>query len=335
LDASAARDGEHKGLIALAGLKLRPDDLQVDVFRDTAVATFTMVATISSGASAITKSERGTLVFAKHEGSWKIVHEHFSASNDPKSDAELTSEESLLSVLWYQHAAECRALYYQACNIARERVDERLAWRRAHPEEARPAAIIVDIDETILDNSPYNGWLIRNHTNYQWATFENWVNATNAIALPGIVGLLRHCESSNVAVFYVSNRKATNDVLKNTIANLKAQGLPYADADHVRLRTGPESKDDRRDPILKSHDVILLMGDNLADFHHAYDITDPSGASNRLARTDLDAKLFGTRYIPLPNPMYGSWENALYAVTNKTKSAVRHKELRAFEPKEK
>ncbi len=80
LDAAAAREGEHKGLSALAGLKLRADDLQIDVFNDAAVATFTMVATIQSGAEAITKRERGTLVFVQHEGSWKIVHEHFSAA---------------------------------------------------------------------------------------------------------------------------------------------------------------------------------------------------------------------------------------------------------------
>ena len=80
LDAAAAREGEHKGLSALVGLKLRPEDLQIEVFNDAAVATFTMVATIQSGAEAITKRERGTLVFVKHEGSWKIVHEHFSAA---------------------------------------------------------------------------------------------------------------------------------------------------------------------------------------------------------------------------------------------------------------
>jgi ketosteroid isomerase-like protein len=80
LDAAAAREGEHKGLSALAGLKLRAEDLQVDVFDNAAVATFTMIATIQSGADAITKRERGTLIFIRHEGSWKIVHEHFSAA---------------------------------------------------------------------------------------------------------------------------------------------------------------------------------------------------------------------------------------------------------------
>jgi len=80
LDAVAAREGEHKGLSAPVGLKLRADDLQIDVFDDTAVATFTMVATIQSGAETVTKRDRGTLVFVKHEGSWKIVHEHFSGT---------------------------------------------------------------------------------------------------------------------------------------------------------------------------------------------------------------------------------------------------------------
>ena len=80
LDAATAREGEHKGLSALAGLKLKADDLQIDVFHDAAVARLTMVATIQSGAEAITKRDRGTLVFVKHEGSWKIVHEHFSAA---------------------------------------------------------------------------------------------------------------------------------------------------------------------------------------------------------------------------------------------------------------
>ena len=86
LDAPAAREGEHKGLSALAGLKLRADDLQIDIFDNTAVTTFIMVATIGETNSAslrsdsITKRERGTLVFVQHEGSWKIVHEHFSAA---------------------------------------------------------------------------------------------------------------------------------------------------------------------------------------------------------------------------------------------------------------
>ena len=80
MDAAAARDGEHRGLGAVAGLKLRADDLKVDVFHDAAVATFIMTAKFQYGDGTMTNRERGTLVFAKDGASWKIVHEHFSAA---------------------------------------------------------------------------------------------------------------------------------------------------------------------------------------------------------------------------------------------------------------
>jgi ketosteroid isomerase-like protein len=80
LDAASAREGEHKGLSALAGLKLRTEGLQIDLFGDAAVATFVMMASFRSGADTVTKRDRGTLVFVKHGGSWQIVHEHFSAA---------------------------------------------------------------------------------------------------------------------------------------------------------------------------------------------------------------------------------------------------------------
>jgi ketosteroid isomerase-like protein len=80
LDADAAREGEHKGLSASVGLKLRTEQLKTDMFGETAVATFVMAARFQSGGNIVTKRERGTLVFVKHDGSWKIVHEHFSAT---------------------------------------------------------------------------------------------------------------------------------------------------------------------------------------------------------------------------------------------------------------
>jgi ketosteroid isomerase-like protein len=78
LDAQQAREGEHKGLGGLTGLKLQTEDMKVDLFRDSAVATFTMAATFQSSEGMVTKRERGTLVFVRHDGDWKIVHEHFS-----------------------------------------------------------------------------------------------------------------------------------------------------------------------------------------------------------------------------------------------------------------
>lgn len=89
LDPAAARDGEHEVLSALAELKLRTKDLQIDVSHDAAVATFTMLAPIPDGSGTMTKGERGILVLVKHEGSWKIVHGHFSRRNDSQTSTDL------------------------------------------------------------------------------------------------------------------------------------------------------------------------------------------------------------------------------------------------------
>lgn len=258
-----------------------------------------------------------------------------SISSTPPTDTncqtratEILSEQSLLAVLWYQRAAECRALCHQACNIARERIDQHLARKT----DNRTNAIIVDIDETILDNSPYQAGLARRGQNYSEATWTNWVNFARAEALPGISNLLHYAASKKVEVFYVSNRKSFQTL--QTITNLQRQGLPFADTNHVLLRTRKESKDDRRGPLLTNgvYDIVLLIGDNLADFHHDFESTNQI---ERLFATERARGAFGSNYILLPNPMYGNWEGALYDVRNTTdreKVFMRNQWLRAFNP---
>ena len=256
-----------------------------------------------------------------------------SASSAPSADTncqsratETLAEQSLLAVLWYQRAAECRALYHQACNIARERLDQHLA-RKTH---SRPSAIIVDIDETILDNSPYQAGLARRGQTYTETTWTNWVNFARANPLPGISNLLYYAASKKVEVFYVSNRKAFQTL--QTITNLQQQGLPFADDQHVLLRTNKESKDDRRGPLLTNgvYEIVLLLGDNLADFHHDFESTNQL---ERLEHAERAQAAFGSNYIVLPNPMYGNWEGALYDIkttTDREKVFLRNRWLRTF-----
>jgi ketosteroid isomerase-like protein len=78
LDGNAARESEHKGLTGLADLSIRADQLKIDVFGDTAVATFIGRADAKRGNQAIHSEERTTIVLVRNAGSWKIVHEHFS-----------------------------------------------------------------------------------------------------------------------------------------------------------------------------------------------------------------------------------------------------------------
>ena len=251
-----------------------------------------------------------------------------TATNHHECATEILAEQSLLAVLWYQRAAECRALCHQACNIARERIDQHLARKT----DNRTNAIIVDIDETILDNSPYQAGLARRGQAYSEATWTNWVNFARAEALPGVSNLLHYAATRKFEVFYISNRKSFQTL--QTITNLQQKGLPFADTNHVLLRTGKEAKDDRRGPLLTNgvYDIVLLMGDNLADFHHDFESTNQI---ERLQATERAQAAFGSNYIVLPNPMYGNWEGALYDIRNTTdreKVFLRHRWLRAFNP---
>jgi Predicted secreted acid phosphatase len=55
-----------------------------------------------------------------------------------------------MAVVWYQTSAEVKALYVQGYNVARDNLATKLAT-----QSEKPKAIILDIDETVLDNSPY------------------------------------------------------------------------------------------------------------------------------------------------------------------------------------
>ena len=78
LDTTAARKGEHDGLGSINGLKMRDDDLKIDVFGNTGIATFILTYSFEAGGKTVQGRERSTLVFVKEMGEWKIVHEHLS-----------------------------------------------------------------------------------------------------------------------------------------------------------------------------------------------------------------------------------------------------------------
>jgi len=78
LDAAAGRKGEHDGLGSIKGLKMRADDLKIDVFGNVGIATFILDYSFDSGGEVVHRKERSTLVFVKDGGAWKITHEHLS-----------------------------------------------------------------------------------------------------------------------------------------------------------------------------------------------------------------------------------------------------------------
>lgn len=209
-------------------------------------------------------------------------------------------EYSIAAVLWQQRSSEYRALAYQAFNIAKMQLDDYLV--NTYKNE-KPLAIITDIDETILDNSPYSGKQIELDEDYTTARWDEWVNLKSAKAIPGSLEFFKYAASKDVEVFYITNRDEHQ--MKATLENLNSVGFPYADEGHILLRKSDSEKETRRDKVKESHEIIMLLGDNLSDFSYVFE---KRSGEERNKNADNLKELFGIKYIVLPNPIYGDWE---------------------------
>lgn len=225
--------------------------------------------------------------------------------------ASADNEYQVGALLYMQKAGEYRALAYQAFNIARRQLDSDLEKKNIkklpRSERKMPRAVVVDIDETVLDNSPAQAYSIRNRLPFNIKDWYAWGEMRKAKPIPGAVDFLNYAESKNVRVFYVSNR---DEVQKQaTMDNLKTAGFKNVSADNVVLRATESSKEPRRLAIAQKYRIVLLMGDNLDDFSNVFE---KKSVIERFAEVDKARELFGSKFIMLPNAIYGTWENALY-----------------------
>ncbi|MBZ0244222.1 MAG: 5'-nucleotidase, lipoprotein e(P4) family [Bacteroidales bacterium] len=218
---------------------------------------------------------------------------------------------ALYATLYQQQSAEYKALCYQAFNIADMRLNERLAT-----EIEKPLAIVVDIDETVLDNSPYQAQGILDHFGYP-EKWDTWVNSATAEVVPGALEFLTAASEQGVEVFYIPNRK---EVFRDaTRKNLLDLGFPDAVDENILLRTDENDKEPRRQKVMQNHEIFLLMGDNLGDFHSVFD-GDNAQTREKFMLENLEK--LGKTWIVLPNPLYGTWMNALPGI----KEAREHKD---------
>ena len=221
---------------------------------------------------------------------------------------EQLNDQAIMSVLWMQRSAEYRALCYQAYNMVRLQARAKLAQHR--PGD-KPLAIVLDCDETIIDNSAFDAAYIGRDI-YPYASLDNvtrWEEAGQGRAMPGAVALLQELAAKDIAIFYVTDR-VEKTMLAATLRQFAALGLPSVDLRHVLLKnaTSGHGKQGRFDAIARDYDVIVWMGDNENDL--------PIGSygkdmAARQAAVDAQAADFGTLFVMLPNPAYGSWESAL------------------------
>lgn len=233
-------------------------------------------------------------------------------------------KQNTISVLWFQTAGETKALFHQGYNIGKMRLDEALE------KKAKKPAVVLDLDETVLDNSPYFAWTIKTGIRNR-ETWKEWINRAEAKALPGAVEFLTYADSKGVEIFYISNRKEAQK--KATIKNLQQIGAPQATAEHVLLKQpGEKGKETRRQHVAKTHDIVLLFGDNLSDFKGF----DRLSAPERVQNVEKQKDEFGKKLIVFPNPMYGDWEKAIYnnnfGISNSEKAKLREGSLQPFTP---
>ncbi len=106
-------------------------------------------------------------------------------------------------ILFMQKAAEYRALCYQAFNLARMSLDADEKNRRKLPktERKKPRAVVVDIDETMLDNSPAQADSIKNRSPFNLKEWYAWGEMRKAKAIPGAVEFANYAAAQNVKIF--------------------------------------------------------------------------------------------------------------------------------------
>lgn len=236
-------------------------------------------------------------------------------------DESKSQDHLIMSVLWYQKSAEMKALYYQCFNWAKIKVDINVA-----DDTDTKKAIVVDIDETMLDNSPFETNCIRTGKGYSSETWNEWTSKVSAKALPGAVEFTNYAKQKGVEIYYISNRNV--DEFDVTLKNLQKEGFAFADSSHLLLKTNTSNKTARRNIVKENYEIILLIGDNLGDFSEIFEDRSENFGFNTVEENKAK---FGDKFIVLPNPMYGSWEGAVFGnkrgLSNEEKYNLRKESL--------
>ncbi|HEY0332829.1 MAG TPA: 5'-nucleotidase, lipoprotein e(P4) family [Stenotrophomonas sp.] len=235
----------------------------------------------------------------------------------------VAADDNLNAVLWMQRSEEYRALSEQTYRAAADRLDEALKeanWDALVPEERGNSAkglkpaVVMDVDETVLDNSPYQARLVRDGKEYDEVTWSQWVAEKKAKPVPGVVDFAKAATAKGITLLYISNRAV--HLQEATLANLREAGLPVAD-DSVFLGLGTVVKDCEQNGSEKNcrrrlagqkYRVLMQFGDQLGDFVQVVANT-PQGRGELFEQYN---DWFGERWWMLPNPSYGGWEPAQF-----------------------
>ncbi|WP_133543419.1 5'-nucleotidase, lipoprotein e(P4) family [Mesocricetibacter intestinalis] len=251
-----------------------------------------------------------------------------SAQHSAKHEEAVVQNQAALGILWMQQSGEYQALAYQAFNAALSE------FERSKAAKGKKKAVVVDLDETMMDNSPYAAWQVKNNMPFEAETWTQWVNARQTLAIPGAVEFANRVNAKGGTVFYVSNRR--DDVERSaTIEDMQKLGFPKVNDKTLLLKKQTSNKAERFKQITaQGYDIVVYVGDNLNDFGEA-----TYRKSNRERRDFVAANRtrFGSKFILLPNPNYGDWEGGLhkdyYKGGAKNKLEIRKATLKAWDGK--
>ena len=213
----------------------------------------------------------------------------------------------LWAVAYKQTAAEFYALCHQAYNLARMRIDIALA---EHNSGGRPLAVITDMDNTILHALSYWGHLINEGKDFfDDAIWDEWLPHNLVTAVPGARDFFDYCKSKGVEVFYVTNRNQGERTFEYALAHLRHLKFPIDGEENLFVFRETSDKTPARRKIEETHDVVLMLGDNLNDYRRDYYVKD---VEERRVLMERDRDDWGTKFILIPNPTDGHWVRAIF-----------------------
>ena len=241
----------------------------------------------------------------------------------PPAKTPLPADTIMDTTLWVQTSAEYRAIAEEVYAVATEKL---LAI--AKRKYIRPIAVVVDVDETILDNSAFQVHQIQAWKGFNPIDWDEWISKRQAGAVPGAAEFLKTAAAHGIHVFYVTNRSckpresAPNEPcpqLDDTLTNLRsATGINSIAKDDVLL-SGEQpdwtsEKASRRDYIEKKYSIEMLVGDQLSDFIEGT-TNEPRDVRDKLE--SANAAHWGKDWFIIPNPMYGDYSNTDLLGTSK------------------
>ncbi len=228
----------------------------------------------------------------------------------------------LWAVAWKQSAAEYGALCYQAYNVARMQLDVALV----SPHD-KPLAVVADMDDTILHAASYWGHLISmNRDFFDDAIWDAWIPENLVTAVPGSLEFFRYCAANDVETFYVTSRDQGERSFELALEHLQYLKFPYGDAQHLTVIRDSSDKSPAREKLATSHDIAILIGDNLNDYKRDYYVTD---IDQRMALMERDRHDFGRKFIVLPNPTDGHWVRAIFGESEPAPTEENLRKLKA------